>query len=253
MKTLGFLALLLGAVFYIAWPAYSGYEIRGALEDRDQVRLSSKIDFPSVRASLRPAVAAKVENELALALKKVGAGGAALNDETKARFMPRIIDGVLNGLVTPEMLIRIHEQGGNLKEAINAIVAERAKRADGLAEILGGFGAGDATGQPGSPTGGGFGKLGEIAEKLGIDPGKALGGLLAKKEEPQADVQALDLTAKKPPRRYGFDNIKHFGLNGPLAVAVGVARDPAAREPDVTAEMSFVDGDWKLTGLVPKL
>ena len=238
-------AVVLGLLFYIAWPAYSGYEIRGALEARDPVALSRKIDFPSVRTSLRPAVTAKVESELALLFKKVG--GLSLNDETRARFMPRIVDGALNAIVTPEMLIRVHEQGGNLKEAVNLVVEQRARSAEGLGSLLGGIAGGSE-----SDAEGGLGKIGEIAGKIGLDPGK-LGGLLGKPSQVPASDAQVDLAVGKPKPRLGFDNIKHFGLNGPLGLAVGVARDAGQREADLTAEMSFIDGDWKLTGLIPKL
>ncbi len=40
---------------------------------------------------------------------------------------------------------------------------------------------------------------------------------------------------------------------GRSAWSVGVAKDPGARRPDLTAEMSFIDGDWKLTGLIPNI
>ncbi len=173
MKLLGFIAIIAAIAFYVAWPAYSGYDINQALEAKDAARLAAKVDFPSVRASLRPAVAAKVENELAVALKKAGPSGGMLTDDVKAHLMPRVIDGVLNALVTPEMLIRIHEQGGSVKEAIDGLVAERAKSGDVLGDLIGGLKTGD-----GSADGGGLGKLGKLAEKYGIDPGKVLGGRL---------------------------------------------------------------------------
>jgi hypothetical protein len=31
-----------------------------------------------------------------------------------------------------------------------------------------------------------------------------------------------------------------------------VSRDAAWRKPEVTADLSFVDGSWKLTGLTPE-
>lgn len=239
-----------GLSFYVAWPAYSGYQIRGALEERDAAALSAKVDFASVRASLRPAVATKVEQEMARVLRKAGPAGGLLTDEIKARYMPQIVDAVLTVLVTPEMLIRIHAQGKNIKEAIEGLVAEKAQQPETLSELIGvPGGAGGAGG-----AGGGFGKLGEMAEKLGIDPGKVIGGFGTKKAaEPETKPAAepQELAGSNGKRRYGLDNIKHFGLNGPLGLAVGVARDPNARKPDVTAEMTFVDGTWKLTGLVP--
>jgi hypothetical protein len=40
---------------------------------------------------------------------------------------------------------------------------------------------------------------------------------------------------------------------GPLSLAVCVAKDPAANELDVTANMGFTGFDWKVTGLVRKM
>lgn len=247
MKSLGSLAFLLAIAFYIAWPAYSGYEIKTALDAKDPERLSAKIDFPSVRASLRPAVAAKVEKTLADALKKAGPGTGPMTDELRAKLMPGLIDAVLAVLVTPETLIRVHSDGRNLKDVIDGIVAERASMSGGLGDLI--------AVSPGGNSEGGLGSLGKVAEKLGLDPGKVLGGLGGKKESPapvetapppQTDRQHMALG-------YGPENIKRLGLNGPLSVVVGVAKDPKAHEADLTAEMSFVNSDWKLTGLVPKI
>lgn len=250
MKYLGWLLALLAAAFYVAWPAYSGYSIKTALEAGDKDGLSAKIDFDRVRASLRPAVAAKVENELAIALRKAGPAAGALNDQLKAKIMPRLVDGVLQSLVTPETLIRIHQQGGNLKSALDSIVAERAAANDGIASLIGGIDLGG--GAVGSSSGSGLGKLGEIAGKFGIDPNVVLGGLKGKTAEAEKPA-AIPAAQKGNAPRYGLDNIKHLGLNGPLGLAIGVARDPAAKDADLTAELSFDGGDWKLTGLIPKI
>jgi hypothetical protein len=54
------------------------------------------------------------------------------------------------------------------------------------------------------------------------------------------------------PRRFTLANIKSYRITGPLALAVGIARDPAAAEPDVTAEFAFTRGKWKVVGIVPR-
>ncbi len=83
MKRLMTLLVLIGLAFYGAWPAYSGYTIKSALAAKDSETLSAKIDFPSVRESMRPAVSAKVETSLAKSLKKAGpaGSGASQGDE----------------------------------------------------------------------------------------------------------------------------------------------------------------------------
>ncbi len=242
MKSLGGLALLFVLGFYVLWPAYSGYEIRSALEARDPARLSAKVDFPSLRASLRPAVAVKVEKLLAEGLKKAGPAAGTLTDEIKARLMPRIIDGILAVVVTPEALVRIYGEGADIKEAIDRIAAERVAQGDALGELL----AGKLSVPDGDET---KDALGKLAEKIGLDPSN-LGGLLSKSKS--KELVTTTAKAAKPTPHYGVENIKQFGLNGPLGVAVGIARDPKASKADITVEMGFVDSDWKLTGLVPK-
>ena len=64
MRELLFLLLGLLLVFYVAWPAWSIYQIYDALEKNDATTLERKIDFPSVRESLKPAIRALVDRRL---------------------------------------------------------------------------------------------------------------------------------------------------------------------------------------------
>lgn len=240
LGTIGFLAVL---AFYVAWPAFSGYEIKSSLDGHNVEGLNAYIDFPSVRASLKPAVAVKVDKVLTDALRKAGAGGGALTDQLKARVMPPIVDGVLANLVTPEMMIRIHASGKSLKEAVDGLVAERAAGSG----VGGGLTIVSGDTSPGAQS-----RLEEIAGALGIDANKAFGGLVGKKAAETDTAAVPPLPAKgdgKSKPQYGLGNIKHFSLSGPFGLSVGVARDAAARKPDVTADLSFVGGMWKLTGL----
>jgi hypothetical protein len=54
------------------------------------------------------------------------------------------------------------------------------------------------------------------------------------------------------PHRLTLANIKSYRITGPLSLAVGAARDPAAAEPDVTVELAFTGADWKVVGIVPR-
>jgi hypothetical protein len=246
IKSLGSVGLLAALAFYVGWPLYSGYEIKTALDRSDAPGLTTRIDFDRVRVSLRPAVAAKVDKAVSDMLAKAGTAGGALGDKLKAQIMPRIVDGVLATLVTPEMLIRIHASGSTLKEALDGLVADRASKSEGL----GGFLI-TSPGESGSGN-----KLDEIAGKFGIDTKKVFGGVASDSAPPPAPAPEDVLAAKgggKPKPQYGIGNIKQFSLSGPLGLTVAVARDPAARKPDLTAEMTFIDGGWKLTGLVPTL
>lgn len=247
MRSLGSVGVVVLGAFYVAWPLYAGYEIKSSLDNKNVAGLNAHIDFPSVRVSLRPAVTERVEAVLSDALKRAGAAGGALGEQIKASIAPRIVDGVLAVLVTPEMLIRLHATGKSLKDALEAVVMERASGAQGL----GGFsivsqeqGAGGA-GQP---------SLDEIARSFGIDTGKVLGtGTSAAAVDATSGEPAALLTVKGGKRPdYGLGNIKHFTFSGPLGLSFGIARDPKARKPELTADLTFVDGSWKLTGLVPE-
>lgn len=246
LGTVGFIAVL---AFYVAWPLYAGYEIKTSLDGQNVEGLNARIDFPSVRTSLRPAVAAKVDAVFTDALRRTGTAGGALTDQLKARVMPRIVDGVLAVLVTPEMLIRIHASGRSLKEALDGLVLERASQAQGLDGLM--IVPDD---RPGGD-GGTRSRLEEIAGKLGIDTSKVLGGAVAKDGAAASGAPPAELlpakSGEKP--KYGLGNIKHFSFTGPLGLSVGISRDARARKPELTADLTFVDGSWKLTGLVPEL
>jgi hypothetical protein len=243
MRSLGSIGFIAVLAFYVAWPAFSGYEIKSSLDGHNVEGLMARIDFPSVRASLKPAVAAKVDKVLTDALRKAGTAGGALVDQLKARIMPPIVDGVLATLVTPEMMIRIHASGKSLKEAVDGLVAERAAGSGSGGGLM--IVSGDTS--PGAQS-----RLEEIAGALGVDTGEALGGLVGKKEAETGETAVVPPLAAKGEGRgpkYGIGNIKHFSLTGPFGLSVGVARDAAARKPDVTADLTFVGGTWKLTAL----
>jgi len=244
MKSLGSVGFAAAVAFYLLWPMYSGYEIKSALDTQNVEGLTARVDFASVRVSLQPAVTARVEKVVDDALRRAGPAGGALAESLKLKTIPRIVDGVLAALVTPEMMIRIHASGKSLKEALDGLVLERAAQTQGL----GGFLIVPQD-QPGG--GGGRGALDEIASSYGIDVGKVLGGGAAEGARPETTAALPAKSSDKP--RYGLGNIKHFSFNGPLGLSVGIARDATAKKPELEADMTFVDGAWKLTGLAPAL
>lgn len=246
VRSFGVLGVVVIAAFYVAWPLYAGYDLKTSLDHGDAARLESRIDFPSVRISLRPAVAKKVEDVVADQLRKAGAAGDLISAGLKDTLMPRIVDGVLATLVTPEMLIRIHASGRSLKDALDSIVLERASQTEGLGSFL--VVSADQPGERRS-------RLEEIAGAFGIDAGKALGGLAGAGAAETGAAAAAKPSPKPagPPPKYGLGNIKHVSVMGPLGLSIGVSRDAKGKRPELTAEMGFVDGSWKLTGLVPTL
>jgi hypothetical protein len=255
MKKLIALVILALLGFYVAWPAWSGYRIFTALRSNDAALLESKIDFPRVRQSMRPAVEIEVDKQIDAQLKQAGGGAAAaLGGELKKQLAPKLVDTVLESVVTPANVLRIAAEGGNVAGTVQKILAEQMGKAGGLP------GLGDLTRQGGSDSGGGrspgglggviggLGGFGGAAGQLGI-PG--FGGGSPQVQQPPPQPAPAASGGGKP--SYGLSNIKGFGLDGPLGYWVSLARNGASAKPDVTAGMSFSGFDWKVTRVVPHL
>ena len=237
-KLLGLIIVaLLG--FYVVWPAYTGYRIKNALDTDNADLLAAKIDFDGVRETLKPAVTAEVEKAVTASLQQGGAGNDALILQLKTQVMPKVVETALTGVVTPETILRVYREGADYKATLSQIIGEKTGGA-----ALGGLAG------AGSGAKGGLGDLlGNVSKALGatgIDPGKALGA-----KPPAAGAPTPAATGAK--RQYSLANIKSFSMSGPLGFSVGIARDPAATEPDVTADLAFRGGDWKIVGLTPKI
>ena len=190
-----------------------------------------------------------VEKGVLQVVQAGGAGNEALAAQIKTQVMPKVIDKLLGDVVTAETVLRLHREGGDYKTTLAQIVAE--KMASNLPGALANLPADNST-----PTGqmlGTLGKLGKLAEGAGIDPGKVLGGLLGKTGP--ATTVAAESGAEQPAAaksKFTLSNVKRFTLEGPFAFSLGVAKVPAAADPDVTADLAFKGGVWKLVGLRPK-
>lgn len=248
-RLIGLIVLgLLG--FYIAWPAFSGYQIKTALDGRDAAALDSKIDFPSVRLGLRPTVTQRVTEMFDRMQSSAGPTGAMIASQLKGDVIPKVVETSLNTLVTSGNLIRIVHDGRSWKESVDAILREQIK--------LPGLGSG---GDPTSRAGGlkmpgGFeipGGIGGLADKMGINAGKALEGLNSAGKGSAPPEPTPSAGGGAPPAAFGLGNIKRFAFLGPLAFEVGVAKDASAAAPDVTAQMAFTGFDWKVVQVVPRM
>lgn len=113
------------AVFYGAWPAWSAYVIRNAIQARDPAALASKVDFTRVRDNLRPVLAMRVDQQLDKYQAQLGTAGRLLAGRVRKDVAPRIVDASVNRLVTPEVIIRIVAERAALKETIEAILREQ--------------------------------------------------------------------------------------------------------------------------------
>ncbi len=238
MKRILALAVIAIAGFYVAWPAWSGYVIRDAIQSKDTARLAAKVDFDRVQASLRPTVTRKVEEGFDRYQSQLGGAGAMILGQLRKDAVPKIVEASLKALLTPDMIIRITSEGGSIKDSLDRIMREQIGRL---------LPAGGAGGDNAAPSG-------QVRQGLGGLLGKALPGAAPAPAAPEAAAVAATVpVAGSPGRSLSVMNIKSFSFVGPVSFRVGVAKESTAVEPDITAEMSFIGGDWKLTGLVPKL
>jgi Protein of unknown function (DUF2939) len=244
MKRLIALALLLLVGFYVAWPAWSGYQIHQAIHAGNNGLLEAKIDFPRVRTSLRPVISAKISEGLEKFQAQSGGLGAVLG-QLKGDIVPKLVDTTLANVVNSNTIMRVATEGGTVKDAIERIVREQVGKGGGLPDM----------GALGDKVPGGLGGL-----------AGGLGGLMGGLGKPKPNNPVRDVTpddnsqppagkeqAAAKPAKFSLANIKGFRMHGPFSFGIGVAKDATAAEPDVTAELSFTGGDWKVTGLVPKL
>ena len=215
MKKTILFVLCLVLAFYVGWPMWSAYRIHSALEANDTATLESKVDFPSVRESLRPAVSSEVDRALERAAGRGGGLGQLLGGAVKQQLGPQLVETILSGFVAPKQVAEIYNRRGDIRE----IVAER------------------------------MGKKGGEAPQA--EPAKDAGAPAAGENKTAA---AGDKTADdaKDRQKFSTSNIKRFAFTGPLAFEIGVAKDKAASAPDITAQLGFKGFDWKLVGLVPK-
>lgn len=244
MKRLLAIIFVALGLFYVAWPAYSARAIKVALDEQDAQTLSERIDFPAVRSSMRPAITAKVESALdAAAASKTGAGAAKIYAALKTQMLPKIVTAALDGLVTPQALIKVNAERGTIRQILDRLVAEQLSLGGGLNGVSAAWNA--LTANDGQPDTGG----------KSADVDKLLGRLLGKTppSEAAAPAKSAGSESSSPRHGLGFRNVKGFGFDSPTGVFLRLAKDPASTEPDLTAHMSFVSGGWILTGLEPRL
>jgi len=241
MRRILLVVICLLLAFYVGWPLWSALQLRTALKAEDAAGVEKRIDFPSVRASMRPAITQKVGESFDALTNQAGPSGALIATQLKPQVLPKVVDTTLDSLVTAQNVIRLANDAGPMKERIERIVRDQLGKLPGLPAGAGGTIPGGMA-LPGGLPGG----LGQIAGQLG------LGG------KPASPVQTVPTTAPTAPAtgagtEYGLSNIKRFAFTGPFGFEIGLAKDASATQPDVTAQMGFTGADWKLTGLVPRL
>ena len=119
MRMLLFLLLGLLLVFYVAWPAWSSYRIFDALEKNDVATLERKIDFPSVRESLKPAIRAQVDKTLD---RTMGDAAGQLRDGgLRQQIGPQLMETVLNKIVTPQSIASLYAWRADISQVLKGV------------------------------------------------------------------------------------------------------------------------------------
>lgn len=93
--------LLLLALAYVAWPLSSALAIRDAMRDGDVDVLNARVDWDSVRGSLKASLTPEAIAKLA---EDPEAPKRSLWGSVKAAVAPRFADTVIDRAVTPENL-----------------------------------------------------------------------------------------------------------------------------------------------------
>ncbi len=87
------------AALYLAWPLYSAWQLRQAVKSRDIAALEARVDWPLLRANLKPKVLEAVrENAVAT---------TGLKGILKRAVGEKIADKGIDWIVTPKNLSRI--------------------------------------------------------------------------------------------------------------------------------------------------
>ena len=244
MKRIAVVVLLAIAGFYGAWPAWSGYRIKTAIETGNEAVLEAKIEFPAVRTALKPIITAELERTVAVALKDAGPLGGLISGQLKGERVGRLVDSAMNSLITPANVVKIAHDSKTLRESVERVVKEQLGGLGGLGGILGGSRSGGSGPGP-TPN--------DASKDAGSKPAPT-GGQASGQLPGQPSGQTSGQPGAEPGRRhFGLSNLKRISINGPLSFSVGIARKPEATEPDVTAEMRFTGYDWKVVSLTPRL
>ncbi|MGE0766929.1 MAG: DUF2939 domain-containing protein [Hyphomicrobiaceae bacterium] len=122
-------AVVLGLLgFYVAWPAWTGHQIRQAIESNDAAALAERIDFDRVRARAKPLIAQQMQRSLDQLQKSGGALGAVIAEQLKASFGEKLANAAIDATLTPENVMRFARQGKDIGRILKDIAREGAEK-----------------------------------------------------------------------------------------------------------------------------
>lgn len=249
MKRFLIIVLCIAAIAYVAWPAFSMYQLYSGVKGHDEPLVERKVNWTTMRASFKEAIRPKVLKEINRAARKSGSGiDGALMKQMSASAAPQIVDLVVDQYMTPKGLILLAETGGEIKLASGGLRSLLGKLAGSNNQ------ANNADSENKDSGLGGFlrkaeGVIKSIpgAEKK-IQELTGAGSLIA-----GADDKSSKASSSRKPVKYGWDNVKRLRFNTLTELELAIAKNPKARKADLTAIMAFEDFDWKLVKIIPKL
>ena len=95
------------ALGYLIWPFWSALQLKLAVKAGDIAAIERKVEWTSVRTSLRKSLLANMALHPGAAGKTARAAKAGIWQSLKARFAPRVVDQTVARMVTPVGLSRL--------------------------------------------------------------------------------------------------------------------------------------------------
>lgn len=117
--------IVAAAAWYFASPAYAMNQLKNAAQSGDSAQLEKSIDFPKVRESLKTQMRAMLAREMAKPETKDNPFG-----KFGAMIAMGMVDGMVEGFVTPESMAAMVEEGRMTKPGQAKVQGVDAKPAD---------------------------------------------------------------------------------------------------------------------------
>ena len=247
---LGFLFICILVIGYGAWPAFSVYQIYSGAQSKDKALLERKVDWPSVRTSMRASIEEAVEKEIKKQSGNLSESAGFLASQASSELSKSVVTQILDTYITPEGFIKLVESGGQVDIGEFGVADKLRNLLDKKSQITG---------------------LVSGVEGLKENPLKEISGsgLLTgafgnSKTEDNTETAKTEIVPKKekvakkegPASQPGMDNVKLYGTLGFTnynEYKFGVSKEPKAKEPDLIAVMAFENFDWKLKQIIPKI
>ncbi|MDQ8700043.1 DUF2939 domain-containing protein [Hyphomicrobium sp. LHD-15] len=122
------LALVLLAAAYIASPFLAAWSIREAIRTGNSEYLAAKLEWPTVRATLRASLTEYAIGQTPVATAGSGAAKPGIWQRIKNGFSRRAVDNIVESYVTPEGLPQLFGMRQYYRENVSGAAAADAAR-----------------------------------------------------------------------------------------------------------------------------